>query len=147
VINQPRMAATDCEDLLGVHNFLHPRTLGFGTVGWVNSRFHDRFFYRAYQWAYLALSWGKLSSCQGQPQHCSYASDLVQLGLTVLCKAAVAHIDESLLSVRRLPVQHYELVGLGVDTEFTLEVIPPKGAVLYINRVTPVSFELFTLLD
>ena len=37
--------------------------------------------------------------------------------------------------------------ALGVDTEFTLEVIPPKGAVLYIQRVTPVSFELFTLLD
>jgi len=36
---------------------------------------------------------------------------------------------------------------VGTDTEFTLEVIPPKGAVLYIQRVTPVSFELFTLLD
>ena len=37
--------------------------------------------------------------------------------------------------------------ALGVDTEFTLEVIPPKGAVLYINRTTPISFDLFTLLD
>ncbi len=36
---------------------------------------------------------------------------------------------------------------LGVDTKFTLEVIPPKGAVLYIQRTTPVSFDLFTLLD
>ena len=36
---------------------------------------------------------------------------------------------------------------LGVDTEFTLEVIPPKGAVLYIQRTTPVSFDLFTLLN
>ncbi len=36
---------------------------------------------------------------------------------------------------------------LGVDTEFTLEVIPPKGAVLFIQRVTPVSFDLFTMLD
>jgi len=34
-----------------------------------------------------------------------------------------------------------------VDTQFTLEVIPPKGAVLYIQRITPVSFDLFTLLD
>ena len=38
-------------------------------------------------------------------------------------------------------------LDLATDTEFTLEVIPPKGAVLYIQRVTPVSFELFTLLD
>ena len=36
---------------------------------------------------------------------------------------------------------------LGTDVEFTLEVIPPKGAVLFIQRVTPVSFDLFTLLD
>ena len=38
-------------------------------------------------------------------------------------------------------------IDLGTDTEFTLEVIPPKGAVLFIQRVTPVSFDLFTLLD
>ena len=38
-------------------------------------------------------------------------------------------------------------VDLGTDTKFTLEVVPPKGAVLYIQRTTPVSFELFTLLD
>jgi len=36
---------------------------------------------------------------------------------------------------------------LGVDTQFTLEVIPPKGAVLFIQRVTPVSFDKFTLLN
>jgi len=36
---------------------------------------------------------------------------------------------------------------LAVDTTFTLEVIPPKGAVLYIQRITPVSFDLYTLLD
>ena len=36
---------------------------------------------------------------------------------------------------------------LGTDTQFTLEVIPPKGAVLFIQRVTPVSWDLFTLLD
>ena len=36
---------------------------------------------------------------------------------------------------------------LGTDTQFTLEVIPPKGAVLYIQRITPVSFDLFTLLN
>ncbi len=36
---------------------------------------------------------------------------------------------------------------LGVDTKFTLEVIPPKGAVLFIQRVTPISFDKFTLLD
>ena len=36
---------------------------------------------------------------------------------------------------------------LGIDTQFTLEVIPPKGAVLFIQRTTPVSFDLFTMLD
>ena len=36
---------------------------------------------------------------------------------------------------------------LGVDTQFTLEIIPPKGAVLFIQRVTPISFDLFTLLN
>ncbi len=39
------------------------------------------------------------------------------------------------------------LTDVGVDTEFTLEVIPPKGAVLFIQRVTPVSFDVYTLLD
>ena len=38
-------------------------------------------------------------------------------------------------------------IALGTDTEFTLEVIPPRGAVLFIQRTTPVSFELFTMLD
>ena len=37
--------------------------------------------------------------------------------------------------------------ALGVDTEFTLEVIPPKGAVLFIQRTTPISFDLFTMLN
>ena len=36
---------------------------------------------------------------------------------------------------------------LGTDIEFTLEVIPPRGAVLFIQRTTPVSFEIFTMLD
>ena len=36
---------------------------------------------------------------------------------------------------------------LGTDTQFTLEVIPPKGAVLFIQRTTPVSFDLYTMLD
>ena len=39
------------------------------------------------------------------------------------------------------------LSDLAVDTEFTLEVIPPKGAVMFIQRVTPVSFDVYTLLD
>ncbi len=38
-------------------------------------------------------------------------------------------------------------IDLGTDTEFTLEIIPPKGAVLFIQRVTPVSFDLYTLMD
>ena len=36
---------------------------------------------------------------------------------------------------------------LGTDQTFTLEVIPPKGAVLFIQRTTPVSLELQTSLD
>ncbi len=39
------------------------------------------------------------------------------------------------------------ITDLGTDTEFTLEVIPPKGAVLFLQRVTPVSYDLYTLLD
>ncbi len=39
------------------------------------------------------------------------------------------------------------IADLGPDTEFTLEVIPPRGAVLFIQRTTPVSFDLFTMLD
>ncbi|MFQ6028176.1 MAG: archaellin/type IV pilin N-terminal domain-containing protein [Dehalococcoidia bacterium] len=36
---------------------------------------------------------------------------------------------------------------LGTDTQFTIEVIPPKGAVLYIQRTTPISFETINSLD
>ena len=36
---------------------------------------------------------------------------------------------------------------LGTDTTFTLEVVPPKGAVLFIQRNTPVSFETINSLD
>ncbi len=36
---------------------------------------------------------------------------------------------------------------LGTDQTFTLEVIPPKGAVLFIQRTTPVSLEARTSLD
>ena len=36
---------------------------------------------------------------------------------------------------------------LGTDDTFTLEVIPPKGAVLFIQRTTPVSLESRTNLD
>jgi flagellin FlaB len=30
---------------------------------------------------------------------------------------------------------------LGITTQFTLELIPPKGATLYLQRTTPVSFQ------
>ena len=36
---------------------------------------------------------------------------------------------------------------LGPNTEFTLEVVPPRGAVLFINRRTPVSFNTIDILD
>ena len=36
---------------------------------------------------------------------------------------------------------------LGTDQNFTLEVIPPRGAVLFIERTTPISLESFTSLD
>ena len=36
---------------------------------------------------------------------------------------------------------------LGPNTEFTLEVVPPRGAVLFINRRTPVSFNKIDILD
>ena len=36
---------------------------------------------------------------------------------------------------------------LGTDTTFVIEVIPPTGAVLYLERRTPVSLEVITSLD
>jgi len=36
---------------------------------------------------------------------------------------------------------------LGTDSTFTLEVIPPRGAVLFIQRTTPISLETKTSLD
>jgi archaellin len=36
---------------------------------------------------------------------------------------------------------------LGTDQTFTLEVIPPTGAVLFIQRTTPISMEAVTSLD
>lgn len=36
---------------------------------------------------------------------------------------------------------------LGVNTTFSLEVIPPSGAVLFIERTTPVSWNLTVSLD
>ena len=36
---------------------------------------------------------------------------------------------------------------LGVNTTFSLEVIPPRGAVLFIERTTPVSMDRIMSLD
>ncbi len=36
---------------------------------------------------------------------------------------------------------------LGVNTTFQLEVIPPKGAVLFIERTTPIFFDDINSLD
>ena len=36
---------------------------------------------------------------------------------------------------------------LKTSTEFTLEVVPPRGAVLFISRTTPVSLETNDILD
>jgi archaeal flagellin FlaB len=38
-------------------------------------------------------------------------------------------------------------VALSTDQTFTLEVIPPSGAVLFIQRTTPISLETITNLD
>ncbi len=37
--------------------------------------------------------------------------------------------------------------GLGVDTTFSLEVIPPRGAVLFVERSTPIFWETTNSLD
>ena len=37
--------------------------------------------------------------------------------------------------------------GLGVNTTFSLEIIPPRGAVLFIERTTPVFWETTNSLD
>ncbi len=36
---------------------------------------------------------------------------------------------------------------LGTDTTFQLEIIPPKGAVLFIERTTPIYFDVTNSLD
>ena len=36
---------------------------------------------------------------------------------------------------------------LGVNTTFSLEIIPPSGAVLFIERTTPVSWDITNSLD
>jgi len=36
---------------------------------------------------------------------------------------------------------------LGPNTTFTIEVVPPRGAVLFIERTTPVSFNTVDILD
>ncbi len=36
---------------------------------------------------------------------------------------------------------------LGTATQFTLEIIPPKGATLYIQRTTPISFQSLESLN
>ena len=37
--------------------------------------------------------------------------------------------------------------ALGVNTSFTLEVVPIKGAILYIERTTPVSMDTINFLN
>ena len=37
--------------------------------------------------------------------------------------------------------------GLGVDTTFSLEIIPPRGAVLFVERSTPIYWETTNSLD
>ena len=37
--------------------------------------------------------------------------------------------------------------GLGVNTTFSLEVIPPRGAVLFIERSTPIYWETTNSLN
>ena len=37
--------------------------------------------------------------------------------------------------------------NLGPNTTFTIEVVPPRGAVLFIERTTPVSFNTVDVLD
>jgi len=39
------------------------------------------------------------------------------------------------------PVQTPAGVQLGTATQFTLELIPPKGATLYLQRTTPISLQ------
>ena len=37
--------------------------------------------------------------------------------------------------------------ALGVKTTFTLEIVPIKGAVLYLERTTPVSMDIINFLN
>jgi flagellin FlaB len=49
------------------------------------------------------------------------------------------------ITILDLPTQL--ATGLGTNTEFTIEMIPSRGAVLFIGRRTPVSLEASNTLD
>ena len=52
-----------------------------------------------------------------------------------------------IFEIRLLTLNTLLTTKLGPNTEFTLEVVPPRGAVLFINRRTPVSFNTIDILD
>jgi len=52
-----------------------------------------------------------------------------------------------IFEITLLSLQTLLSTNLGPNTEFTLEVVPPRGAVLFINRRTPVSFNTIDILD
>ncbi len=52
-----------------------------------------------------------------------------------------------IFEIKLINLQTNLSTNLGPNTQFTLEVVPPKGAVLFISRTTPTSFESQDLLD
>lgn len=52
-----------------------------------------------------------------------------------------------IFEIKLINLQSRLTTQLGPSTEFTIEVVPPRGAVLFVSRRTPVSTETKDILD
>ena len=52
-----------------------------------------------------------------------------------------------IFEIKLINLQTRLTTNLSPNTEFTIEVDPPRGAVLFLQRRTPVSFETNDILD
>ena len=52
-----------------------------------------------------------------------------------------------IFEIKLLNLQTRLTTQLGPSTEFTVEIVPPRGAVLFLSRRTPVSMQTIDILD
>ena len=55
--------------------------------------------------------------------------------------------QDEILKIKLIDLQTRLTAQLGPSTEFTIEVVPPRGAVLFLSRRTPVSTQTIDILD